>query len=403
MNLLLYIMLNLNRSNFQAHPFHLVSPSPWPLYTSISLLSLTTSAVLSFHGFAYAEYNLMMSLISLILAMSFWWRDVIAEGKLNLKSKILYTYNLNIARTISVENLEKHLNDYKNKNNTEVFKNNNNLGYYLAGLLEGDGHISLPSLGVTTLNRVLNPRIVFTSHINNLGMYAFIQSELGNIGRFQTSGDNAIRYIIGDIKGIMLLVNLMHSKLRTPKNIRFNDLIKFMNTKYSLDTPESLLDNSNFVNNSWFTGFTESDGHFGIKYTEKKTKSDTRKRSVSESVTLKFILNQRLFDKSTSSSMKPFMESLALFLSCNLTSYINNTNSEILSVSVSSLDSISFLVNYFNKYPLIGDKINDFKKWEIVHNMMIKKEHLTDEGRLKIRSLIASGLPLQQVGKQSPK
>ena len=48
-------MLNLNRSNFQAHPFHLVSPSPWPLYTSSYLLSLTTSAVLSFHGFAYAE------------------------------------------------------------------------------------------------------------------------------------------------------------------------------------------------------------------------------------------------------------------------------------------------------------------------------------------------------------
>jgi hypothetical protein len=381
-------MLYLNRSNFQAHPFHLVSPSPWPLYTSISLLSLTTSAVLSFHGFAYAEYNLMLSLTAVILSMSFWWRDVIAEGILNLRSKILYNYNLNIARAIPVENLEKCLNDYKIKNNTEVFKNNNNLGYYLAGLLEGDGHISLPSLGVTTLNRVLNPRIVFTSHINNLGMYAFIKSELGNIGRFQTSSDNVIRYIIGDIKGIMLLVNLMHSKLRTPKNIRFNDLIKFMNTKYSLDTPESLLDNSNLLNNSWFTGFTESDGHFGIKYTEKKTKSDTRKRSVSESVTLKFTLNQRLFDKSTSSSMKPFMESLAWFLSCNLTSYINNTNSEVLSVNVSSLDSIRFLVNYFNKYPLIGDKINDFKKWEIVHNMMVKKEHLTDKGRLEIRSLI---------------
>jgi hypothetical protein len=381
-------MLYLNRSNFQAHPFHLVSPSPWPLYTSISLLSLTTSAVLSFHGFAYAEYNLMLSLTAVILSMSFWWRDVIAEGILNLKSKILYNYNLNIARAIPVENLEKCLNDYKIKNNTEVFKNNNNLGYYIAGLLEGDGHISLPSLGVTTLNRVLNPRIVFTSHIDNLGMYAFIKSELGNIGRFQNSSDNVIRYIIGDIKGIMLLVNLMHSKLRTPKNIRFNDLIKFINTKYSLDTPESLLDDSNLLNNSWFTGFTESDGHFGIKYTEKKTKSDTRKRSVSESVTLKFTLNQRLFDKSTSSSMKPFMESLALFLSCNLTSYINNTNSEVLSVNVSSLDSIKFLVNYFNKYPLIGDKLNDFKKWEIVHNMMVKKEHLTDKGRLKIRSLI---------------
>ena len=80
-------MLQLNRSNFQAHPFHLVSPSPWPLYTSISLLSLTTSAALSFHGFAFAEYNLMMSLMSVILAMAFWWRDVIAEGKLNLNKK----------------------------------------------------------------------------------------------------------------------------------------------------------------------------------------------------------------------------------------------------------------------------------------------------------------------------
>ena len=100
-------MLNLNRSNFQAHPFHLVSPSPWPLYTSISLLSLTTSAALSFHGFAFAEYNLMMSLISVILAMAFWWRDVIAEGMLNLKNRILFNYNLNIARAISVENLEK--------------------------------------------------------------------------------------------------------------------------------------------------------------------------------------------------------------------------------------------------------------------------------------------------------
>lgn len=157
---------------------------------------------------------------------------------------------MNIARAIPVEDLEKSLNDYKVKNNIKVFKNNDNLGYYLAGLLEGDGHISLPSLGVTTLNRVLNPRIVFTSHINNLSMYAFIQSELGNIGRFQTSGNNVLRFIIGDIRGIMHLINLMHGKLRTPKNTRFNDLIKFMNAKYSLDITESLLDKSNFLDNS---------------------------------------------------------------------------------------------------------------------------------------------------------
>ena len=98
----------------------------------------------------------------------------------------------------------------------------------------------------------------------------------------------------------------------------------------------------------------------GLNIQKKKDKSDTRKRSVSKSVTLKFILNQRSFDKPTSSSMKPFMESLALFLSCNLTSYTDNRNSEIFCVSVSSLDSVKFLLNYFNEYPLIGDKLNDF-------------------------------------------
>lgn len=83
------------------------------------------------------------------------------------------------------------------------------------------------------------------------------------------------------------------------------------------------------------------------------------------------------------------MESSALFLSCNLTSYTNNTNSNILSVSVSSLESVKFLVNFFYKYPLIGNKLSDFKKWKIVHIMIIQKEHLIYKGRLTIRSLIA--------------
>ena len=73
-------MTNLIRSKFQAHPFHLVSPSPWPLYTSISLLTLTTSGVLTMHGFKEAEYCLMLAFISLVFSMSLWFRDVISEA-----------------------------------------------------------------------------------------------------------------------------------------------------------------------------------------------------------------------------------------------------------------------------------------------------------------------------------
>ena len=68
------------RSLFQGHPFHLVSPSPWPIYTSISLLNLTTSGVLTMHGFSHAHYFLIAAFIALISSMSLWWRDVISEG-----------------------------------------------------------------------------------------------------------------------------------------------------------------------------------------------------------------------------------------------------------------------------------------------------------------------------------
>ena len=73
-------MTNLTRSNFQAHPFHLVSPSPWPLFTCIALLTLTTSGVLTMHGFNTAEYFLLLAFISVISSMSFWFRDVISEA-----------------------------------------------------------------------------------------------------------------------------------------------------------------------------------------------------------------------------------------------------------------------------------------------------------------------------------
>lgn len=297
------------------------------------------------------------------------------------------------ARAISDEDVRRALRIYKSNSNSYIVyvNNSDNLGYYLAGLLEGDGHISIPALFKNSQStRVFNPRIIFTSHISNLGLYSFIHSELGNIGRFQITGTNTLRYIIGDLKGIQILINLMHGKLRTPKNKTFNNLIKIMNDKYSLSIPESLLDTSDFAGNSWLTGFTESDGHFGIKYVEGKPKSGVMKRARSEHVTLKYRLDQRAYDRPTSLFMLPFMEELALFLDCPVKTYSSNkTQTEVLSLTVSAIGKLEPLVNYFVKYPLIGDKLNDYKKWRIVYDLMIAKEHLTPEGRLKIKSLIA--------------
>lgn len=158
--------------------------------------------------------------------------------------------NVKVARAINEMEITNIMNSYSYK---EIVNNlnydDNEFSYYLVGLLEGDGNISLPALGNTTLNRILNPRLVFTFNINNLPLFVFIKNKL-EVGRFQQSSENVGRYIIGDYKGIIKVVELIHGKLRTPKNITFNKLIDFLNLKYNINIPESPLDTSKIGSNS---------------------------------------------------------------------------------------------------------------------------------------------------------
>jgi len=93
---------------------------------------------------------------------------------------------------------------------------------------------------------------------------------------------------------------------------------------------------------------------------EAKPKSNTCKRSVSNSISLKFRLDQRYIDEPNSASMLNIMELLAIFLNCKLSVYENNTG-KILSLSVSAIDKVRFIVDYFNKYSLLGTKSKDYK------------------------------------------
>jgi hypothetical protein len=225
---------------------------------------MAISAVLCFHGFEYGGTFLSLGFTLTVGVMGLWFKDVITEGRtkssnivasqsdnpiisgdLTFQSK-LNSKNLNKKVSLQKKDISKYV-DLE----SPIFQlNDEELGYYLAGLIEGDGDIYLPSLGKTTLNRVLNPRINFTSHINNLFLYATIQSRLGDIGRFQKREGNVLRYIIGDVEGIKKIILLTRNKYRTPKNERFNQLIQFMNKKYLLNNHQSILDQSNILENS---------------------------------------------------------------------------------------------------------------------------------------------------------
>jgi len=130
-----------SKSNFQNHPFHLVSPSPWPLYTSISLFILTTATVCFMHGFQGFENLVPVAVINVAYVMGLWFRDIISEGKRSL-NYVLEKIYVKIASAISKE-IKKKIKLNINKSLLKE-KKNNQFGYYLAGLFEKDGHISLP-------------------------------------------------------------------------------------------------------------------------------------------------------------------------------------------------------------------------------------------------------------------
>jgi cytochrome c oxidase subunit 3 len=57
------------KSSFQAHPFHLVTPSPWPLLCSSSLLILTIGSAGYFNGYLHAGQLVIFGLILTIAVM----------------------------------------------------------------------------------------------------------------------------------------------------------------------------------------------------------------------------------------------------------------------------------------------------------------------------------------------
>jgi heme/copper-type cytochrome/quinol oxidase subunit 3 len=64
----------------QRHGFHLVDPSPWPFFTSIAALAMTTAGVQYMHGYSGGGFTLICSFIAINLCCMAWWRDVTREA-----------------------------------------------------------------------------------------------------------------------------------------------------------------------------------------------------------------------------------------------------------------------------------------------------------------------------------
>ena len=68
------------RGHIQLHPYHLVGPSPWPIFTSFSLMDLAISIGLTSHGYIDTNFFIFLSIILVLYSMTLWFKDIIAES-----------------------------------------------------------------------------------------------------------------------------------------------------------------------------------------------------------------------------------------------------------------------------------------------------------------------------------
>jgi len=62
------------------HPFHLVTPSPWPMFASFAAFIMTVGGVMYMHSYKLGGFTLAFGVVYLVLILSLWWRDVIREA-----------------------------------------------------------------------------------------------------------------------------------------------------------------------------------------------------------------------------------------------------------------------------------------------------------------------------------
>jgi len=245
--------------------------------------------------------------------------------------------------------------------------------FYLTGLIEGDGTIIVPKTEKSIKGKLNYPSIQIAFDLRDFPLALIIQQKLGFGSISRTKGSNAYRLTINNYEGLIYIVKALNGKFRTVKINDFYLLIDFLNKRFSeLNIKKNELNTSSFKDNSWLSGFIDSDGHFYVRLNNKK-------------VSCGFELVQASSDHQNRSK-KDIILSLAEYFNVNLLSINKDYCKGKLQYGVrfSNIKSNLLLIDYLSNYPLFSSKFlnyNDFKK---VVNIINNKEHKTKEGLFKI-------------------
>ena len=133
------------------------------------------------------------------------------------------------------------------------------------------------------------------------------------------------------------------------------------------------------LNPNYITGFTDGEGSFIVNIRR------TSRLNIGYSVELSFRIKQHLTNKNLLARIKNYFKIGVIGEGSNYISY-----------TVSSIKELQIIINHFDSYPLITHKWSDYQLFKQVFNIVIDKQHLTNQGFKKIISLkniLNRGLP----------
>lgn len=202
--------------------------------------------------------------------------------------------------------------------------------------------------------------------------------------------ENAIVWIVNTHKELINLIITINGFLRTPKIIKFNDLIVWLNDRYHYNIPIHSIDTTSLNSNAWLSGFIDADGGFKVRYTEKRIDFESKKVLTKGRIEVRFSLEQRkLIGPQYNESYKPIMLKIHSFFGFNmdLRESKHNDDQTFWIVEVTSLNRLNLLIQYLNNYPLLTSKRNDFEDWYKVYQLIVDKKHLSEDGKLLIKNI----------------
>lgn len=234
--------------------------------------------------------------------------------------------------------------------------NDTQLGHYLAGLIDGDGHFSSKQQLV----------IVFDSRDVKLAYY--LKEVLGNGHVKKVKDKNAYLLIISNKNGILRVLNLINGKLRITN--KFNQVINniLTNSKYSEESISFSMNKTNDFNNHWIAGFSDADASFQIKFVEKKDRPKPEIR-------LNFQIDQN--DNDVLLLIKEVFGGNIGYRGSQDTYYYGST----------SFGAAKKVIRYFDVYHLQSSKYINYLKWRKVYLLVQDRAHLIESGLTKIRSI----------------